>query len=144
MTEQEQQNIETEPQKTISVSFLELEVTRTKEKINDWFPKLEKKVGRSLPKFSRLEGGIYPDKDGTMHCWPGPHYYICVPTDAKPLLFEYGTYSYSIDKEVDDAMFNDKHSIFYWGPGCKPRLEPKSDKRNNPIGGGYGVYDGDY
>ena len=129
--------------KTIQVSFLELEANPKAGKIKDWFPLLEKAVGRSLPKYSHLEGGVYPDKDGTMDCWPGPHYYLCIPTEAKPLLAEYGTFSYSIDKEVDETTVNDKHCIFYWGPGCKPYLEPKREKRNNPHGG-YGEYDGDY
>ena len=143
MLEPEQKNTEIEPQKTIQVSFLELECNKEAGKIKDWFPLLEKEIGRSLPKYSRLEGGVYPDKDGTMHCWDGPHYYMCVPIEAKPLLLKYGNFSYSIDKDVDDAMFNDQHRIFYWGPGCKPYLEPRREKKNNPYGG-YGEYDGDY
>ena len=138
MSEQE------DPQKTIQVSFLELEANKGTRKIKDWFPELEKAVGRSLPKYSRLEGGVYPDKDEDMHRWPGPHYYLCVPTEAKHLLAEYGTFSYSIDKEVDETTFNNQHRIFYWGPGCKPYLEPLREKRVNPPEGGYGEYSGDY
>lgn len=122
--------------KTIHVSFLELEST-TKVPIKDWFPRLEKAVGRSLPKYNQLEGGVYPDKDGIMHCWPGPHYYLCVPTEHKHLLAEYGTFSYSINKEVDDATFNDQHRIFYWGPGCKPHLEPRPKGRQGGDSGDY-------
>lgn len=112
----------TEP-KMLDVSFLELETLPGYGKIKNWLPELEKAIGRSIPKYSTLEGGVYPDKDGVMHCWPGSHYYLCVPTESKPLLAKYGTFSYSIDKPVEDAMFNNQYCIFYWGPGCKPHLE---------------------
>lgn len=110
--------------KKIKVSFLELTLKKDIGKINEWFPKLEKTIGRSLPQYSRLEGGVYPDSDGVMHRWETSHYYMCIPTEFLHLLKDYGTFSYSINKEVDDSMFNNLHCIFYWGPGCDPYLQP--------------------
>lgn len=114
----------TEPTNTLQISFLELEITNKNVPIEEWFPQLEKKVGHTLPKYNQLEGGVWQNKDGTMECWPGHHYYICVPTTALPFLSEYGHYSYTVDQQVDSSTVNDQHEVFYWGPGCKPRLEP--------------------
>jgi len=125
----------------IMVSFLELTQHSNVGDVKEWFPLLEKEIGRSLPKFTHLEGGVYRDKNGVMRSWDGPHYYLCVPTNSTHLLAKYGEYSYSIDKEVDETTFNNKHRIFYWGPGCKPRLEPK---RENIIKKTQDYYGGDY
>ena len=115
--------------KTIHVSFLELEQNKNAGEVKDWFPLLEKAVGCSLPKYLKLEGGVYPDKNGVVHCWPGPHYYLCLPTEFVHLLSEYGTFNYSIKNEIDEATLNNQHRISYWGPGCNPKLELKQEEK---------------
>jgi len=45
--------------------------------------------------------------------------------DALSILKEltpFGKIINSKEKEVDESMLNEKHSIYYWGPGCNPSL----------------------
>jgi hypothetical protein len=114
----------------MKVQFIELEMKNREIKIEEWFPMLEKTIERRLPQYIELEGGIYQLKDGTFHRWPGPHYYLCIPSDSfsvSTLAFftPYGKIINSTEKEVDDSTFNENYTISYGGSGSIPRLEKK-------------------
>ena len=112
----------------MKVKFFEIEVTHGK--IKQWFPEIEAKIGRRLPIHSGpLEGGVWPDKNNVMQCWPGPHYYLCIPSEFISLLEPYGEILGCIEKEVDESTVNENYEIYYWGPGCDPKLTPENKKK---------------
>lgn len=113
----------------MKVLFIEIEIPRKNEDIASWFPRLEERIQRRLPKYNALEGGVYRDKEGNMHGWAGAHYYMCIPSDPVSMsalseLTPYATVISSREKEIDDSLVNENHDIFYWGPGCDPALVP--------------------
>jgi hypothetical protein len=104
----------------MKVLFIELEVTSKNDPIHVWFPLLQEKINRRLPDYLRLEGGVYPLKDGTIHRWPGSHYFLCIPDDSFSLgtlssLTPYGKMISCKNQTVEESTLNDKHSISYWG-----------------------------
>lgn len=113
----------------MKVLFLELEITNKTIDIEEWFPLLEENLGHRLPDYFQLEGGCYPLADGTMFRWPGPHYYMCIPSQRVYWLSSYGKIiGKGIEKEVDDSTVNEDYEISYWGPGCDPSLRKKYKK----------------
>ena len=112
----------------MKVQFINLEFTNKKSNIEEMFLLLEKNLQIRLPQYTELEGGIYPLKDGTIHTWPGPHYYLCIPSESFSVstlsfFIPYGKILNSIEQEVDDSICNENYTVCYAGPGFTPSLE---------------------